>query len=212
MNKIFFEQPQTALIIPGPCGDLEAVIHKPNQENQQHIAVVCHPHPLYQGAMNNKVVTTLAKLWSDCGYYTMRFNFRGVGKSAGSYDEARGEVDDALAIIQWLQHQLPNRQLILSGFSFGAFIAAQVALKIEVATLVLIAPPVTNFRFAQLSEFSCPWIVVQGEQDEIVALDQVIAWCQSRQHPPQLILMPETTHFFHGRLTELREKLVVALK
>ena len=212
MNKIFFEKSQTSLFVSGPCGDLEAIIHKPTQENKQFIAVVCHPHPLYQGTMNNKVVTTLAKLWSDLGYYTVRFNFRGVGKSAGTYDEGLGEVDDALTIIQWLQQQFPNRQLILSGFSFGSFVAAQAALKVDVATLILIAPPVTNLRFSQLAEFSCPWIVVQGEQDEIVAVDEVIAWCQARQHPPQLILMPKTTHFFHGRLTELREKLIAAFK
>ena len=115
--------PKTSLVIDGPAGSLEALLEDPGADGR-HFAVVCHPHPLHGGTMHNKVVHTLARALQEQGMPTLRFNYRGVGASAGAYDDGRGETEDALAVIAWGRRRWPGAQLVLAGFSFGAFVAS----------------------------------------------------------------------------------------
>lgn len=202
---------QQALSIPGPAGELEALLEKPSSPEKKIIAIICHPHPLHGGTMNNKVVTTLVRACQALGAIAIRFNFRGVGASEGSYDQAQGEQDDLKAVITWATDKYPDYQLWLAGFSFGSYIAARVATQIKAAQLISIAPPVQNFDFQSLPTLECPWLVVQGEADEVVSAEAVFEWLASRPEEPQLIKMPGVGHFFHGQLIELREAITQAL-
>lgn len=176
-------------------------------------AIICHPHSLMGGTMNNKVVTTLARAFSELGLHTVRFNFRGVGESKGVYDAGIGETHDVLAVWDWVKARRPQDQIWLAGFSFGAFVSFRAASLRTPAQLVSIAPPVHNFNFdfSSISRPSCPWLVVQGDQDEVVDPQLVFDWIKTFDPPPKLITMEGATHFFHGRLVELRHLLVEAL-
>lgn len=197
------------LFIPGPAGKLEAILTQP-VGNSVAVAIICHPHPLQEGTMHNKVVTTLAKAYDLCDAVTIRFNFRGVGASDGVFDYAKGECDDLRAIVRWAQEHYPTQPIWLAGFSFGSYVAARVAYEDKIVQmLVSIAPPVGKddyYDFASLSTMSQPWLVVQGDQDEIVSFDKVVAWWDSRRLSPQqeLIVLNDVGHFFHRRLIDLR--------
>lgn len=194
-----------SLSLPGPCGPLEAVLETP-REDPASLAVVCHPHPLHGGTMQNKVVQTLARSFTRLGACTLRFNFRGVGESAGEYADGEGEVDDALAAVAWLRERFPGRSLYLAGFSFGAIVALRAAKRIACAGLVTVAPPVHRLP-ESFAPPICSWLVIQGEADEIVAADGVRRWVEGLGDAPALELMPETGHFFHGRLPELARRV-----
>jgi hypothetical protein len=189
--------------IPGPAGPLEAIVEDPGGEPPA-LAVVCHPHPLYQGTMRNKVVHSVARAANRLGAPAVRFNFRGVGASGGAWDEGRGETGDALAVVEWARRRWPERRLWLAGFSFGAFVALKAALEARPAALVTVAPPVQRFPPGETPEPDCPWLVVQGEADELVDYREVVAWAEARPILPRIALLPETSHFFHGRLGELQ--------
>jgi uncharacterized protein len=191
------------LEISGPAGPLEAVVEDPGGEPPA-LAVVCHPHPLYQGTMKNKVVHTVARAANRLGAPAVRFNFRGVGASGGAWDEGRGEIEDALAVVEWARRRWPATPLWLAGFSFGAFVTVMAARDARPAALVTVAPPVSRFPVGDAQDPGCPWLVIQGEADELVDYREVIAWAESRPAPPRLVLLPETSHFFHGRLGELQ--------
>ncbi|MBL4647484.1 MAG: alpha/beta fold hydrolase, partial [Gammaproteobacteria bacterium] len=175
----------------------------------QQIAVICHPHPQHGGTMHNKVVTTLHRTYQDLGMLTVRFNYRGVGNSEGKYDQGRGESDDLLTVLKWVHKTCPQHQLYLAGFSFGAWISYHIAGQYHqpVKHLVTVAPPIHYDGFAQLPQPPCPWLVVQGEQDEVVNAQDVYDWLAEMAQPPLLIRMPNTGHFFHGKLVTLREQL-----
>lgn len=190
-------------MLAGAIGDLETITDIPPEAT--HAVVICHPHPLFGGTMQNKVVHTLAKTFVELGMATVRFNFRGVGKSAGEYDQGIGETDDALAMIKWLQTQLPQAKILLAGFSFGSYVAARAANVFPAEYLITIAPAVEHFDFTPLQNIHCPWLVVQGEQDEIVPPELVYQWAASRHPSPKVIRLPEVTHFFHGHLLTLRD-------
>lgn len=203
-----FSQAMTPLQIPGPSGELEIVVERPRSEAVQLVAIICHPHPLYGGSMTNKVVTTLARALQDLGLWTVRFNFRGIGKSQGTYDKAVGEGDDLLAVVNFVKANFPSDfGLWLGGFSFGAYVAMQAVTQVPAKHLILIAPPVHDFNFSQLPEITIPWLVVQGESDEVVPPEQVFAWIKHLKHPPRLIRFPQVGHFFHGKLIQLRHLL-----
>lgn len=205
-----FPTTETTFIIPGVVGDIEILAtpaNEPNSTNAHATAIICHPHPLHGGTMKNKVVTTLARVFRDLGLRTVRFNFRGVGKSVGTHDEGHGEVDDVLAIADWIKTQFPQDELWLSGFSFGAYVATIAATKIKTSQLVTIAPQVSRFKQADLSQLTCPWVLVQGEQDEVISPSEVFDWIDTLAYKPDLIRMPTAGHFFHGQLLELRKKL-----
>lgn len=200
------------LAIPGPTGVLEAIAHEAEGTAQPLYAVVCHPHPLYGGTMDNKVVYTVARALQTSGVATLRFNFRGVGASAGSYDEGAGETRDAAAVADFGAARWPGRRLILAGFSFGAFVALRLALAREMARLITVAPPVGRFDFSELRAPACPWLVVQGDADDVVDPSTVIAWVMRQDPKPELRVVPGVGHFFHGHLAELRDAVIETLR
>ena len=191
--------------LAGPAGAIEAAVELPKPENlRRGVAVIGHPHPPDGGTMHNKVVTSIARALAECGIASVRFNFRGVGASAGAYDEGRGETLDYLAVAQWAQAQRPGDALWLAGFSFGAWVALRAARQLPVRQLVCIAPPVGFRDFTGVPPPPCPWLVVQGEQDDVVDPQKVFDWVAAADNPPTLVRMMEAGHFFHGRLVDLR--------
>jgi len=194
----------SALTIAGPAGELEALVDSPATADGTLVAVICHPHPLFGGTMTNKVAHILARTCNDLGAIAVRFNFRGVGKSAGTHDDGRGETDDVLAVIAWAEQRWPGAQIWLAGFSFGAAMALRSALRHRVSKLVTVAPALRWLEQVGGATPGCPWLVVQGDKDELVDAKAVQAWAQGLPHPPQLALMPGGEHFFHGKLNELR--------
>lgn len=197
--------------IAGAVGQIEALLEEGQDDGpfsgSDYVAVICHPHPLYGGTMDNKVVSTLARIYRELGITSLRFNFRGVGSSEGEHDEARGEVDDLCRVSEWLLAQYPERQLLLAGFSFGSAIVAAASERISVAHMVLIAPPVARYSYAPQGAFACPVTLVLGGKDERVDTEAVIAWLESLDACVETIVIPEASHFFHGQLNSLREKL-----
>lgn len=161
--------------------------------------------------MHNKVVHYLARTLGELGFATLRFNFRGVGKSEGSYDHGAGETEDALALLRWLRQQFPGAPLWVAGFSFGAYIALRVSQTEALAQLVTIAPAVNRFDPSTLQPPTCPWLLIQGEDDDIVPLTAVEQWLDTLSVRPQTIFLKETGHFFHGQLPLLRQTLLDAL-
>lgn len=204
-------QKERTMIIQGPVGKLELAIANPIDEPRRAFGIVCHPHPLYGGTMNNKVVTTLAKTFQAMGLMTVRFNFRGVGNSEGTFNHGEGELDDLLAVIDWVQRQRPQMEIWLAGFSFGAFVAAKAATRYPIKKLVTVAPPVEHFPMQSLPAINCPWVLVQGELDDVVPAKAVLAWAEARDPQPIIVRFPQAGHFFHGQLAELREKITSAL-
>lgn len=203
---------ETEVLINGPAGQLELLADESSEENRKGWGIVCHPHPLFGGTMHNKVVTTLVKAFQHLELNTVRFNFRGVGRSIGEFDNGDGELQDLFAVIDWVQRERKNFDIWLAGFSFGAYIAAKAATQIPLKKLVTIAPPVQNFPMQNLPPITCPWVLVQGGEDDVVPPQDVIAWAESRDPKPTIIQMPQAGHFFHGQLGELRTKLEDALK
>ena len=192
------------LAIDGPDGPIEALIERPPQARSDIIAVCCHPHPLYGGTMQNKVVHTLARCALDQRVTSIRFNFRGVGGSAGVYDNGIGETDDALAVVDWCKRRLGATRLWSLGFSFGSFVAFRLAALRDAELLVTVAPPVQRFDFATLAVPRCPWLVAQGDRDDLVNHESVLEWTRKLQPAPKVAILPGAEHFFHGRLTVLR--------
>jgi alpha/beta superfamily hydrolase len=209
---VLFPTEETTFLLPGAAGAIEVLASPALDPNAtKGTAILCHPHPLFGGTMHNKVVTTLARVFRDLGLRTVRFNFRGVGKSEGVHDAGHGEVDDVLALAAWIRENYPDEPLTLAGFSFGGFVAAAAATRLPVIQLVSIAPMVSRFYEAHLPAITCPWLIVQGEADEVISPQETYAWVETLQPPPQLIRIPSAGHFFHGKLMELRRLLEAAL-
>jgi hypothetical protein len=201
-----------SFVIPGVVGDLELLSACPPQDSARPATVViCHPHPLHGGSMQNKVVHTLARAAGELGTRSVRFNFRGVGRSGGEYDHGRGETEDLLAVIAWVRARRPQDRIWLAGFSFGSYVALQASVRFDVAQLVLVAPPVNLYDFSRLALPSCPLLVIQGGADEVVPATQVLNWVERLTPPPQLVYLEGVSHFFHGRLNDLRSELTAAL-
>lgn len=204
------------IFISGPVGQIQAVIHQGDEEGyfalRNLLVIACHPHPVHGGTMDNKVVTTLMRTYRDLGIHVLRFNFRGVGKSAGSFDNAIGEVDDLLAVIAWVKQQLPQSPLLLAGFSFGSSIAAQASHQVDsLLHLTLVAPPVERYPYDRDGQFPCVLAVIQGDRDELVIADGVYQWVAALQSPAELLRYPEAGHFFHGYLAQLKADLTELL-
>jgi alpha/beta superfamily hydrolase len=194
-------------LIEGPAGMLEVALADPGPE-RVGVAVVAHPHPLFGGTMDNKVVTTLARTFNELGLAAVRFNFRGVGRSEGSFDEGRGETDDALAVARWARDSLGHHPpLTLAGFSFGAAIAARAAKRLHPARLVLIAPAVIRVPTPAVPPHT---LVVHGELDDTVPLREVLDWARPQELP--VLVVPGGEHFFHGRLHLLKRIVTAAWK
>jgi alpha/beta superfamily hydrolase len=199
------------LVLAGSAGALEAVADIPAEAAAPAaFMVICHPHPLHGGAMTNKVVTTLARAAHELAVPTVRFNFRGVGASAGTFDNGRGEVEDAIAAVAWGRQRWPDAQLWLGGFSFGGVVALRASTAGdagEVLRLVTVAPALAA-NFATLRDITvppCPWLIVQGDADEVIDGAAVINWAAQLQPPPQLVVLPGVGHYFHGQLNVLQQ-------
>lgn len=196
-------------MLSGPAGQLEALLEAPKGETRATAAVICHPHPQFQGTMLNKVVHTLSRSMNDLGVPVVRFNFRGVGASDGEYGEGIGETEDTLAVASWMRERYPDSDLCLLGFSFGAMIACRAAMATDAGYLVTVAPAVSRLSgILEGGQPDCPWLIVQGDADEVVSCDDVINWFNELAPGPYLRVLPDVSHFFHGRLTLLRETTV----
>ncbi len=195
------------LLLDGPEGAIETLIETPPGARPGTIAICCHPHPLYGGTMQNKVVHTLARCAQDARVASLRFNFRGVGGSAGVHANGIGESDDAAAIADWCRRERGATRLWALGFSFGSFVAFRLAALRDAALLVTVAPPVQRFDFGRLDVPRCPWLVVQGDRDDLVDHEAVLGWTRALEPPPAVQILPGAEHFFHGRLTELRARV-----
>ncbi|GAB3372924.1 alpha/beta hydrolase [Lysobacter rhizosphaerae] len=209
MSAPTFPAESAALTLPGPVGDLEAAVDLPEGPAQPIVAIVCHPLPTEGGTMHNKVVTMAARALRECGIATVRFNFRGTGASHGHFDHGEGESDDLRFVARWVRERRPDAQLWLAGFSFGAFVTIRCAAELQPGMLVSIAPPAAgrSWDFAAITPPDCPWLVIQGDADEVVDPQAVYDWLDSLKdlpNPPELVRMPDTSHFFHRRLMDLR--------
>lgn len=194
------------IFIPGPAGQIEALLEYPAETGAvETMVVLCHPHPLYGGSYTNKVVHILATAFLRLNMPVLRFNFRGVGKSAGSFDNGVGEQDDLAACVKWMQQRYPGAKLLLGGFSFGAFVAYLVHTRVNAARLLLVAPPLRLFEFGPVAPVEIPWTVIQGTEDEIVDVEAVKEWVAKQSKPPEFHLLQGASHFFHGRLNDLRD-------
>ena len=193
------------LFLDGPVGRLEALLELQKDSTPIGIAVVCHPHPLHGGTMQNKVAHTLARAFVRLEFAALRFNFRGTGKSEGDYGEGDGELLDALAAVQWMRDRYPGLPFWLSGFSFGAAIAIRAAIETEPAGLISVAPAASRFATDMDLQPSCPWLIVHADQDELIDIDESVEWVNQLDVGPELIVFPDTTHFFHGKLVLLRQ-------
>ena len=186
--------------VAGPAGDLVCAIDLPDGDCLG-TAVICHPHPQHGGTLDNKVVATLARAFLQCGWRAVRFNFRGVGGSAGAWDNGRGEIGDALAVVAAVAD--PAQPLALAGFSFGAYVASHAAAALSPARLVLIGPASANFTVAAVAADS---LVVHGEADDVVPLAATLDWARPQALP--VVVVPGGGHFFHGQLPLLKSLVV----
>ena len=189
--------------LAGPAGALELAIDRPDGESRG-VAVVAHPHPLFGGTMTNKVVQTLARAFVLAGWTAVRFNFRGVGRSEGVYDEGHGELDDLLAVVG---DQAPQGDLCLAGFSFGAFVTSHAVARLagerEISKVVLVGTATSRFDTAPIaSELHTRTLVIHGEADDTVPLASVMDWARPQSLP--VLVVPDVGHFFHGQLPLLR--------
>jgi uncharacterized protein len=187
-------------VVAGPAGALQCAVDAP-EGAARGLAVICHPHPQHGGTMDNKVVVTLARAHLQCGWRTVRFNFRGIGASAGAWDEGRGEIDDALAVARALRDGA--EPLAIAGFSFGGYVASHAAAALDAGNLVLIAPATQNFTVAAVPPGT---LVVHAEADDVVPLSATLDWARPQALP--VVVVPGGGHFFHGQLQLLKELVV----
>jgi alpha/beta superfamily hydrolase len=176
-------------------------------------AIVCHPHPLHGGTMDNKVAHTLARTLQELGMPSVRFNFRGVGKSAGAFDNGPGESDDVLAVAAWARGRWPDAQLWLAGFSFGGSVALLAARRARAAQLITVAPAIVR-RFGSSGAIplpGCPWLIVQGDADELVDAAEVSALVADLRPPPTLTVLHGVEHYFHGHLSDLKDAVLAGV-
>lgn len=200
------KQPRSRrFFIDGPVGKLEAVVETPADVQPIASVVVCHPHPQHGGTMHNKVAHTLARSFVRLGFAALRFNFRGTEESDGHFDNGNGELQDALAAVSWMREAIPVKRMWLAGFSFGAAIAIRAAIEEDCSGLISVAPAVSRFASGLSRQPQCPWLIVQGDEDELVDIDETVDWFNSLDPGPELLIMQGAEHFFHGRLVDLRE-------
>jgi uncharacterized protein len=191
------------ITVAGPAGRLEAAVDFDGSPSRA-IAVVCHPHPLQHGTMQNKVVTTLVRAFASLGVVGIRFNFRGVGASEGGFGDGIGERDDARAVVRWARERWPGLPLYLGGFSFGAGVALAVAADVRPKGLVTVSPAVDKLPGSFVPP-DCPWLLVHGAADDVVPLDSTASWVETLAVRPRFVVLEGVGHFFHGQLRVLEE-------
>lgn len=200
-----FPDDSATFLLAGPAGVLEVATAVPEREcARSGTVVICHPNPAQGGTMRNKVVTMLERSLRESGLATVRFNFRGIGASTGEFDNGDGETGDLVAVAQWVRKARPGGALWLAGFSFGSYIALRCTRSLAADALITVAPPVGRYEFDELATPGCPWLVVQGEADEVVDPQGVFDWIETLDAKPVVVRMPDTGHFFHRRLMDLR--------
>jgi alpha/beta superfamily hydrolase len=195
--------PPERLLIDGPVGSIETDISDPGDAHRG-IALIAHPNPVQGGTKDNKVVTTLAKAFFGLGYVAVRPNFRGVGASAGAFDEGRGETDDLLAVTAYCERRFGVQPLLLAGFSFGSFVQTRVAKRVSAARMVLVGAAVNRFPAETVPQDT---LIIHGEVDDVVPLAAVLDWARPQNLP--IVVVPGGEHFFHGRL-KLLSQIVTA--
>lgn len=205
---------ETPVFIDGPAGQLEALYL--DVADPRGIVLLCHPNPVQGGTMTNKVVSMLQRTARDAGYITLRFNYRGVGQSAGSHDMGSGEVDDAQAAAAWLREKHPELPLTLMGFSFGGFVAASLGGRLEaqgvtLKHLFMVAPAVMRLGGTDGLPQAGALSVIQPETDEVIDPQIVYAWSDALARPHELLKVAECGHFFHGKLTDLKDLVLPRL-
>jgi uncharacterized protein len=208
-----FPEATASFMLAGPAGKLEAIsdVAEP-PDARKGVAVICHPLTIEGGSMHNKVVTMVERALRESGLDTVRFNFRQAGHSEGSYDKGVGESGDLAAVVAWVRRVRPHDALWLAGFSFGSYVSLINAEQLHADVLISIAPPVGRWPFEGIALPTMPWLIVQGEADEIVEPQAVFDWVETLEHKPELVRMPETSHFFHRRLLDLRGALKHAVQ
>lgn len=196
------------LFIDGPAGKLETILNEP-KSTPRAIAIIAHPHPLYGGTMDNKVVHTLFRSALELGFIAVKFNFRGIGNSEGTYDHGKGEIDDVRCVVETIRNQYINQSIelpvVLCGFSFGGAVQLHAAQHIQPHSMILVAPSVENFD-APAPPKNTQIFIIHGDQDEVISLNSVLSWATPYSLP--IIVMPGATHFFHGQLTILKNTIL----
>jgi alpha/beta superfamily hydrolase len=192
----------------GEAGNLSAVLSVPVTNSIPYVAILGHPHSLQGGTMNNKVVTTLARGFKELSIPSVRFNFRGVGDSEGAYDDGIGESEDMLALIRLWQQAFPTSRFLLAGFSFGSYVAYRAAAQCEHDLLLSVAPPVHHYDYREFSPPPSSWYLFQGDEDEVVPASLVLDFAEHSVPKLPVIQFAGTSHFFHGKLLELKTELI----
>ena len=205
---------ETPVFIDGPAGQLEALYL--DLDEARGIALICHPNPVQGGTMLNKVISTLQRTARDAGLITLRFNYRGVGASAGSSDMGEGEVDDAQAAAKWLRDKHPDLPMTLLGFSFGGFVAATLGGRLEaegetLKHLFMVAPAVMRIANVDALAQKGALTIIQPDNDEVVDPQLVYDWSDKLPRPHELLKVAECGHFFHGKLTDLKDLILPRL-
>ena len=200
---------EETIFIPGPAGDLECRVTVPDGwTNSGPVGICCHPHPLYGGSLSNKVVHIIGKTFNELGCISLRFNFRGVGKSQGEFANTVGERDDLLTVYNWVKQKYKDSPVWLAGFSFGACIALMAHETIKPERLLIVAPAVDMYpELNKVQVVTQDWILAQGENDEIISAPAVTVWKNKQAIEPKLLWFEDTGHFFHGKLTQLSERI-----
>ena len=210
---VSFPDSAASFMLDGPAGKLETISDVAMPAGARRgVAVICPPQPQQGDTMHNKVVTMTERALRELGLDTVRFNFRGTGESAGVYDEGNGEGDDLAAVVAWVRTLRPHDAVWLGGFSFGGYVTLRNATRLRADALISIAPPIGMRPLDGLVVPTCPWLLIQGEADEVVDPQAVFAWIATLKQPPELIRMPETGHFFHRRMMDLRGAIKHAVR
>ena len=197
-------------LLQGPAGVLEGALHERDGRPHGIAALVLHPHPMYGGTLDNKVVHRAASTLHELGAEVLRINFRGVGKSEGTFDDGDGELEDARGALGWLRQRYPGARVWLAGFSFGSWIALETgAADPRVSVLIGIAPPVTreNYSFARTLETTKPKFFVQGDMDELCPLKDLMSFYAKLKEPKEIAVVHGAKHLFDGQTVEVGEAL-----
>jgi uncharacterized protein len=199
-------------VFTGLVGQLEAILTVPQKVNKHYVAIVGHPHSLQGGTMNNKVVTTMVRAFGELGISSLRFNFRGVGKSEGVYDAGRGESQDMQALVRLWQQENPATRFLFAGFSFGSYVVYRAATVCAHDLLITIAPPVNHYNFNEFVPSPKPWLIFQGDDDEVVPLPVVLNFAAQFSPALPVYRFAQTGHFFHSKLLNLKTQLIDAIE
>jgi len=199
---------ETRMLLRGQAGAIELLVNgleKHGVEKPRALALICPPHPLHGGSMDNKVVFTLARACRDSNIIAVRLNFRGVGRSEGMHDDGVGELQDADAILKKIHAVVPDLPVVLAGFSFGAAIAAQLAQTAQCAGLLLSAPPVPRYGLNNIVAVNAPVLLLQCDDDEVTDSAAVYHWFEKLSASGKVVQRwPQGGHFFHGMLPDLK--------